>query len=177
MKYLSLLLGISGLIIGSLALYLGKKSDVRLAYVDSTEVLNAYEGMLDLRKEMRLAEKKETAKLDTLVGEFKKALTDYDQSKSTMSAGEIKLKEELLNLKRQQVAGYQQSVKEKLREKELDLTRSLVADMNSLIEAYAKKEGYDIIIGATNVGNVVYAKDGLDISSVIIKELNNRYDQ
>lgn len=175
MKYAGIVLGGIALIIASVSLYFSTSTSLKVAYVNSTEVLNAYKGMADLRKEMQAAEKIETAKMDTLVNEFKTSLSEYDQSKASMTTNEVKLKEELLNLKRQQIAGYQQSVQEKLRAKEVQLNSSLVADINSFIDAYASKRGYDLIIGATNMGNVVYANDALDISEEVTKELNNRY--
>lgn len=169
-------LGVVGIILGAIALYFGLQSNLKVAYVNSSQVLNAYKGTAVLRKQMQDLEKLETAKMDTLVSEFKKALSDYDQKKATLSPNEIKLQEELLNLKRQQIAGYQQSVQEKLREKEVALNSDLVSDMNGFIEGYASKRGYDFILGATNMGNVVYANDAFDISEEIIKALNKRHE-
>lgn len=175
MKYAGIVLGGIAVILASVALYFATSTKLKVAYVNSTEVLNAYKGMADLRKEMQAAEKMETAKMDTLLNSFKIALSDYDKSKASMTANEVKLKEELLNLKRQQISGYQQSVQEKLRAKDVKLNSALVTDINSFIDAYASQRGYDLIIGATNMGNVVYANETLDISEEVTKELNNRY--
>ena len=55
------------------------------------------------------------------------------------------------------------------------LTAGIVNQFNTYVEKYAKDEGYDVVLGATLSGNILYAKDAIDITPQLIEGLNDTY--
>lgn len=53
----------------------------------------------------------------------------------------------------------------------------MLAEINAYIKQYGKAQGYTFILGATESGNIVYAADGTDITSEVLKGLNDQYDR
>ena len=43
------------------------------------------------------------------------------------------------------------------------------------MENYGEEKGFDMIIGVTDMGNVLYANEQMDITDIIIKELTFKY--
>jgi len=52
---------------------------------------------------------------------------------------------------------------------------SLVKEVKDFITTYGKEQGYDYILSTEGVSTILYAKDGQDITSEIVKMLNDKY--
>ena len=52
-----------------------------------------------------------------------------------------------------------------------------MSQINSFVKQYAEQEGYDIILGTTQSGSLLYANNALDITEEIVEALNQYYKQ
>ena len=47
--------------------------------------------------------------------------------------------------------------------------------IDAFIKIYAKENGFDLIVGTTSSGNVLYGADGIDVTEELLKALNEQY--
>ena len=92
-----------------------------------------------------------------------------------MSKKEKELSEGLIRAKQQQLVTYQKSIQEKAAQEDAKMTQDVINDVNAYLEEYGKNRSYKIIFAATNMGNILYANDGVNITEEAVEGLNKRY--
>ena len=93
-----------------------------------------------------------------------------------MTAKEKALSMELLEAKRKQFGDYQQGIRQKSVQEDGAMTNQVLSEVNAFIGEYGRKKGYTIILGATQMGNLVYASDRLDITDELQDALEKNYN-
>jgi outer membrane protein len=146
-----------------------------IVYVDSIRLFANYKGSLKAKTayEQKMAQWK--ANVDTLTNELNGSFAKYEKEKARMSAKEKKVTEELLMTKRQQLENYRAAVSENASKEDQTITGQVTIEINDFLHQYGEAHGYDFILGATNAGNVVFAKKGKNITDEVLKQLNNEY--
>lgn len=150
-----------------------KPSDV--VYLDANKLLENYEGMKAARQDFQAKALQWQANIDTLKLEFEGEVKKYNATKASMSKKEKELNEELLRTKQKQLVDYQQGIQQKSQQEDQQMTERVLSEVNTFIEDYGKKKGYNIILGATQMGNLVYADEVLDITTELQEVLNASY--
>ncbi len=148
----------------------------RIAYVKSNILLNKFEGFVHATKAYEEKSKVWQANIDTLKNEFQAYLARFEAEKSSMTAKERELNEELIKNKQKQLVQYQQGIQQKAQEEDQAMTQKVLNEVNSFLSDYGKRHNYTIIFGATEVGNIVYADEAKDITEDVLKELNQKYE-
>lgn len=146
-----------------------------LVYVDTNLLLENYDGMKAARQEFQQKAAVWQANMDTLKAELEASLRKYETDKPGMTAKEKELNEELLKAKQQQFIDYQNGIQQRSQQEDYEMTQQVLTQVNTFIEAYGKRKGYTIILGANSSGNIVYAEEHLDITEELQKELNESY--
>ena len=147
----------------------------QLVYVDASKLLNQYQGMIDARKTYQGKATVWQSNIDTLTSEVQHALKQYQAEKTSLTIKERALTEELIKTKQRQLVNYQKAIGEQAQQEDAKMTQQVVDQINGFLKEYGKKNGYTIIIAATEFGNVAYADEGLDITEEVLKELNRLY--
>jgi outer membrane protein len=147
----------------------------KIVYVDSLKLLTNYNGSKVAKEayEKKVAVWK--ANIDTLTKEFNMSAQKYEREKAGMNAREKKLTEELLATKQQQLANYQQATAENASKEDKEVTGQVFNEVNDFLKKYGEDHGYEYIMGATTMGNIVYAKKVHDITDEVLKKLNQEY--
>jgi outer membrane protein len=70
---------------------------------------------------------------------------------------------------------YVEAVKKMSQEKEQELMNPVIRKMNSYMEIWGKQHGYDLILGTMQGGNILQADTDLNLTSRILKDLNEQY--
>lgn len=146
-----------------------------IVYVDSAKLMNGYQGMIDARKDYQQKASTWKANIDTLILEIQDEVASYERGASKMSSKEKELAGKLIQAKQQQLAEYQKAINEKASQEDSQLTNQVVQEVNTYLKEYGEGKGYRIILAATDYGNIVYAKDGLDITDKVLEGLNKKY--
>jgi outer membrane protein len=144
----------------------------KTAYVDSNKLINGYQGMTQARQAYQAKVGVWKANIDTLVKDIQSEISKYNSEKPRMSAKERELSEKLIMTKKQQLSDYQKATNDKASQEDAAATKKVLDEINGRIKEYGKKHGYLIILAATEYGNIAYAKDNLDLTEEILKELN-----
>jgi outer membrane protein len=146
-----------------------------IVYVDSIKLFANYKGSLKAKAEYEKKLAQWKANVDTLTAELNNSITKYEKEKAGMSVREKKLSEELLTAKRQQFENYRGAVSENAAKEDQAVTGQVTKEINDFLNRYGDVHGYDYILGATNIGNVVFAKKGNNITDEVLKELNAEF--
>lgn len=146
----------------------------RIAYVDSVKLMNGYQGMIDARKVYQQKATGWQANIDTLAMEVQQRIADYEKTSAKMSAKERDLSRELIRNKEQQLREYQQVLNSQAQEEDAKMTNDVVSQVNTYIKEYGESNGYTVILAAVN-GNIVFAKDAIDLTDEILEGVNKNY--
>lgn len=172
-KIISIISLIGCIVLGFL--HYNSSNSSKIAYINTPKLINEYEGMKAARAEFQQKSKTWQANVDTLSSEMEQAIKTFEKDRVGMTEKEMQLSQQLLQNKRQQLMQYQQAMQQKAQEEESRLNETVMAQINAYLKTYGEDSGYEVILGATTVGNIIYAKDYLDITGEAIKGLNESY--
>ena len=147
----------------------------KIAYVDSARIINEYKGSAEAKKAFQSKAQVWQTNIDTLTNEVKHSIQKYEKSIATMSPKEQDLNKQLIQSKQKQLADYQRAIQENAKEEDGKLTQSIVSEINAYLAIYGKKHNYKMILIANQSGTIAYAREGLDITSQVIEDLNSEY--
>lgn len=164
------------LIVGLSILYYFHFSSPSMVYVDSSRIINHYQGMVDARETYQQKSATWKGNIDTLAIEVQKAIKEYEKESLSMTEKEKMLSQELIRSKQQQLAQFQRAIKEKAAQEDSEMTAKVVKQINAYIKRYGDEQGLKIIFAATEYGNIAYAQEGSDITDEIIEGLNKEYN-
>lgn len=143
-----------------------------IVYIKNGDVLEKYNGLKEANAiyEKMLAESQ--AKVDTIIAEHQAKIADFEEKMGPMPKAEKKRQEMALIDEAERIKNYQASIDQEMAKEHEKLLTGVLNQINAYAEIFAKKNGYDLVIGTTNSGNLMYGDDGLDITKEFIKSLN-----
>ncbi|MDD2963543.1 MAG: OmpH family outer membrane protein [Bacteroidales bacterium] len=152
-----------------------KRDSNDIAYIDVNLIMEKAEPMKMLRADLDQLKSKENAKVDSLVKLFEGELKSFEKERSSLTAKEVSLKEELLRRKHENIVKYQEWTKKNLVDEENKRSQSIYNDMNDIIKEYAENRSFDLILGANGSGNLLYGKENANITTDILNQINQEY--
>ncbi|WP_062055085.1 OmpH family outer membrane protein [Aquimarina longa] len=145
----------------------------KTGYVNNTKVVSDY-------KEMKAAQEKWTkknnevrAELEEKAKQFQIEVQGYQNIQKSMSAANRQKKEQELMTKQQALQREQQAKMQEIQQGSQVEIDSIINKVKSYIEDYGKKNGYTYIYGDTETSNILYGKKELDLTDLILKEIND----
>lgn len=159
---------------GILALYFFNRNN-DIVYVDSFKLFSNYKGTIAVKGEYEKKLGTWKANIDTLTNEFNNEVSTYEKGKSKMSPKEKQLSEELLGNKRKQLENYRSAVADNAAKEDKETIAKVTSEINGFLKKYGESHRFEYILGATNTGNIIYAKHGKDITDDVLTELNESY--
>ncbi len=154
-----------------LVLHLDKQNAI--VYVDVMKLVSGYNEVKIARSELELQTKEFQAKLDTLKIELESEIKRYELDNKSLTTKERVLTQNLITTKQEQLANYQTIVTEKLQQQDKILTERVLGKVDDYVKKYGKEKGYDIIMASTQYGNILFGKEGKDITENVLKGLND----
>lgn len=152
-------------------------SQTDLVYVDVNKLVEGYKRTDVAKKEFDKKAAVLKANVDSLFSDWNNEIKLYEKERSSYSVNEIKLKQELLSAKQQQISGYQESVNKQIVEEDKRITQSVLNDINAYVKKHGERKGYKIIFGAIGGGNIMYGDKASDLTEEILKGLNAEYEK
>ena len=147
----------------------------KVAYVESSKLLDGYKGMQDARKTFEAKAKRWEAQNQTMVKGFQTAVQQYQKQAESLTAEQRAATEQKLQAQQQQVGLGQQKLQQQAQEEEAKMTQSVLERLNKQIEKYGKANGYRLILIAAPSGTIAYGRKDLDITPQVLKYLNADY--
>ncbi len=160
------------MIVASVAMLSCNQKTDKTAYVNNTKVVSDF-------KEMKVAQEKWTqknnevrAELEEKAKQFQIEVQGYQNIMKSMSASNREKKEQELMVKQQNLQREQQTRMQEIQQGSQAEIDSIINKVKDFVKDYGKKNGYTYIYGETEVGNIFYASEELDITDKILLELN-----
>ena len=147
----------------------------RIGFVRSSELVDGYLGMKEARNQYQNKSQKWQANVDTLEQDFKKTLHHFQYETSGLSVAERRKKEATLKQMQENLFQYTSSVRENARTEDEKLTQGVLNQINSFVQEYGKSQGFDVILGTTLSGSLLYGEEQLDITDQVLTALNRNY--
>lgn len=147
-----------------------------IVYVNQDTLLSKYDYFKDMSK--RLEDKGKSAQND--VGSRQQALqreaAEYQKSANTLSADQRATTEQRLQREGQEFQQYQQNAAAQFQNEQGEEQKKLYEKVAAFMKDYAKEKGYKMIL-TFQKGNTTmwYGDPGLDVTSDVIKRLNEAY--
>lgn len=135
----------------------------RLAYVQSETLITEYKGMQEARQIFQQKQLQWQANLDTLKADYRR--------KEIAKAPAAQLQAMAQNIQQ-----YAASIEQLAREEDPKMTQAVLEQINVFVEEYGQEHGYDLILGTTNAGSLLYGKEELDITEELLEALNHHYN-
>jgi len=150
-------------------------TEQKTAYVDTTKIIKEYREMKEVEEEFTSKSDKIKTELDSLAQSFQKEVQEYQANMNSMSTAQRQEKEQELMGKQQTIQQQQQMMGNQLREESDVVIDSIVTKVKEYVKEYGKDNDYTYIFGSNESANIMYAKDGLDITEEILEKLNGSY--
>ncbi|WP_400192148.1 OmpH family outer membrane protein [Hymenobacter sp. B81] len=146
----------------------------RVAYVESSKLLEGYKGMQSARAAFERKAGQWQRQHESSLRGFQAAVQNYQKTAAGMTEEQRAATEQRLQAQEQQVAQQQQKLQQQAQEEEGRMTEQILTRVNKLLETYGKENNYDLILIAGS-GSIAYAREGLNITDPILKRLNAEY--
>lgn len=146
----------------------------KISYVDSGKLMTGYKAMVEARSEFEKKQKTWQANVDSLTQEVQNAIARHEKTLATGTENEKRLSRELITTRQKQLYDYQTAISQNSSQEEQRLTQNVLSTVNAYLLRYGKKHGYKLILVASN-GNIAYADPAMDITDIIVENLNKEY--
>jgi outer membrane protein len=148
----------------------------QIVYVNSDSLLTKYEYFKDLKTRLDGKSKAAQADMGAKTQAFQREVAQYQQQQSTLPADQRAATEQRLARKQQELQAYQQNAGSALQNEQAKEQEKLYDKVADYLKSYAKTKGYKLVLTYSK-GNsaILFADNSLDITSEVIKGLNEGY--
>ncbi|WP_299212934.1 OmpH family outer membrane protein [uncultured Aquimarina sp.] len=144
----------------------------KTGYVNNTKVVSDFSEMKTAKEKWTKKNNEVRAELEEKAKQFQIEVQGYQNIMKSMSKTNREKKEQELMAKQQGLQREQQSRMQEIQQGSQTEIDSIIAKVENFIKEYGKNNGYTYIYGETEVKNIFYAKEELDLTDKIITELN-----
>lgn len=150
-------------------------NEQKTAYVDTTRLIQEYSEMQEVEAQFTTKSDRVKSELDSVARGFQMEVQEYQTNMNTMSTAQRQETEERLMRKQQSIQQQQQMMGNQLRQESDEVINTIVERVKEYVKEYGKENGYTYIFGSNESANIMYAKDGLDITEEVLEKLNASY--
>ena len=142
--------------------------ELKVGFVDVFEVFNDYEKTKDYDEKLEVKKEKAEKQLDKKKEEIEKLQGKLSLLKEKEKAKE----EEQISQKIEEYRELERKSFTDIKKDRDESMKAIVEDIDKIVAAYAKENGYDLIL---NENVVLYGNKSMDITSDILKISNKKY--
>lgn len=146
-------------------------SPKKIAFVESNVLLEEYSESKEAREELNTKIQEWQANITTLQNELEVLNTELIENAEGWSQTKRDAHLETMQEKQQEYGRYNQAVNQKAGELETELMEPVYLTINNRIKAYGKEQGYSIVFGTVQGGNILYGDEAVNITWDFIKYL------
>ncbi len=148
-----------------------------IVYINLDSLMNSYDLYNELKTELMQEQKKLESNLNSKLKAYQRRAMEFQQKvekRLVTSSQAEKMQQNLIN-EQQKLAQLKDQLQMQLMQKEQDMTKQIYDKLHNYLDKYNQDKHHKIILGNT-LGNVVLkAQDNLDITNIILKGLNEEY--
>jgi outer membrane protein len=149
-----------------------------VGYINIDSLQDKYKLYDVLIQKLKAKQTKYEAEISTKMVAFEKKVKDFQQKAPTMSQFEGQTKQQELAEEEQKLYKLREDFTVKFQEEEAKLNDEFQKTVQDYIKKHNEKTNFDIIIGASQMGNIVLDfKPGIDITQHVVNGLNAEYKE
>ena len=155
-----------------------KKAEVKefkTAYVDTSKLLEEYTEAKDIQAKYKSKSEEMGGQLEAEINRFKSDAANFQKNAQEFGQNWAQKNGAELQKREQQLQYAQQAMVQQLQKESGTEMDSLVNGVKTFIKDYGKEKGYDYIYGTGEAVSILYSQEKYDITSEIIKLLNDKY--
>ena len=160
------------LIIVAIALVLVSCNQNKIGYIDVEVLMKDYKATKVLELTLKVKQEKMAKELDSLSAPFQLKVQEYYKNQQRMSAKKKAEVEKGLQQEQQFLQSRQQQASQILQLENQKESEILTKKVDSLVADYAKLKGFNLILGTSGKGTVLYGVEEMDVTSEILEILN-----
>jgi len=146
-----------------------------IVYVDSDSLLSKYDYYKKVRAEMQDKGKSLQADMQRKGRSFQAEVQAYQKNAVNLTPDQKKATEERLGRKQQELQTYQQTLSQQLGKEEQDVNSRLYDKVQTYLREYCLANKHKMVMTYSKGGNLLYGDKGLDVTSEVVKGLNQAY--
>lgn len=147
-------------------------NEQKTGYVDTSRLLQEYSEMKEVETEFTAKSESLKTELDSVAKIFQAEVMEFQENMATMSKAEQEEAQMEFMRKQQMLQQAAQMKSNQLRMESDVVIDSLVTKVKDFVADYGKDNGYTYIFGSNESANIMYAKEGLDLTDEVLEELN-----
>lgn len=149
-----------------------------VGYLNVDSLQKHYKLYTELIDQLKAREKRYSKELDAKSAALEQKFKEFQKKAPTMTQFEGQTKQKELMKEEQDLYKMRDDFSTKFQEEESKLNKKFQKKVKDFIKKYNEEKNYNIIIGASQLGNIVldYNED-IDISEDVIKGLNEQYEK
>lgn len=175
LKVFTLAIVLSSVIITSFS-FSFKNETVKVGHVENARMLTEYNAIKEMKVEYESKVKNWRGELDSLKVSIDSDITEFKSSFHNMSEEQKKYNSAVIRQKKEQLEVLASEIEERIGNEDQRVSTSILKQIDSYIQQYGSENGFDYIMGVTDAGNVLFAKNSHDLTDEILIGLNNKYD-
>lgn len=165
------------LLLGNIGLtFWNARSTPKVAYVRSQELVYGYFGMKEAMEEFKGGQQEWKSNLDTLNVDLQRSIAQARQLHVAGNTKELARLEPIIQKQQQDLLRYKDAMEKKSAEDEQRILNGVLGQVNAFVERYAEQKGYDVVLGTTDAGSLLYGEGGLDITEDLLAALNKDHE-
>lgn len=149
----------------------------QVVYINTDSLLMNYEFVTDLQKDLNERRQNAERQLGLKEQQLQQEAVSFQKRAGAglMSEMEMKNTQNSLMQKEQQLRGEQQNLAQGLMDMERQMSAQWLDTAITYLRDYNKSKNFQYILGYTKGGGILLANDKFDITSEILKGLNDKY--
>lgn len=146
-------------------------------YVNGDSLLENYDYFKKAKKDFEAKTARTENEIAGKRSILEKDFANYQQQGASMTAEQRAKIEEALMRKEQELRTYSESAATKLQEEQVKFNEKLFDKVSDYLKEHTKGKKYKIVMNYTKGTGILYANDSLDITSEVLKGLNEQYQK
>jgi len=147
-----------------------------IAYIELDSLQLNYKLYKELERKSKAKEKQYTKEFGTKRSAFEEKVQKFQQGAASMAQFEIQVKEKELAKERDELLVLEQRLSNKLQNELIEMNNQIAVEIKNYVAEYNKDFDYDLVIGATQAGNIIlYKKEGINLTTPVTEGLNQQY--
>jgi outer membrane protein len=148
--------------------------EIKIGIIDVNKVLNETKEGTDAKNRMKIRYDELQERLSEKQGELKNMRDELEQQKIILGKDKIKEKEDELDKELGEFRKIVAESEKEMRDTESAYTQAILEKIKKTVDTLAKEKGFNLVVDRS--GGVVYADEGLDITTEVLEILNKEYE-
>ncbi|MEX2596247.1 MAG: OmpH family outer membrane protein [Salibacteraceae bacterium] len=148
----------------------------KIGYVYNDRLFSEYNAVGEVRAEYTRTVTQWENEIDSSRQSLGKAVQRFNHEYASLDEHEREERRALLNAMQESFEATKSRIEDQMREHDLKVSGVILKQIDTYVQDLGRSEGFDLIIGATDEGNMLYGGDAIDVTDKIVSGLNDKYE-